>query len=255
MRFAILFLIINLLSPISFAKISEGGWDSGGGSGFAAEFTSLGRDLAKHISGIPGLPFSESQFLDKVNRVAVEFTDEDLHDSAQVYPQSNLIRVSRSAWKTNTTQLELYRAEFVLHLYIMAMGIDDSNYQWTQVILDGGQAIHSYECTFGFFSTETLSIRWVDLNNDGYGDKYVGTLFVSSIIAKSKTAINVTEIEHGIVLNWIRLTGGVYVLLPKVSLNQLRPFKADISKIKSYTESGAPIIETDGTVTCRPTSY
>ncbi|WP_413575192.1 hypothetical protein ACLVWU_12940 [Bdellovibrio sp. HCB290] len=247
-------LLCALFTLPAQARIDEGGWDSGGGgSGYAAEFTSMGRWLASNIDSVKGLPFTAGQFLQAVDQVKVEFVDERLgSERAQVLPEQRLIRVSRDVWETTTNRVQIHKPKFVLHLYLLIMGVDDYKHQWTQFVFDGGRSISAFECSSGFFSSETLNIRWVDVDGDGRGDKFSGTLFISSLLVSAEHELNITETDQGVVFNWIQLTGGVYTLAPRNYLMNRLSFKAPISKIDSYTQDGIPIVKQSGTMSCTP---
>ncbi|WP_413582111.1 hypothetical protein [Bdellovibrio sp. HCB288] len=247
-------LLCTFFTLTAQARIDEGGWDSGGGgSGYAAEFTSIGRWLAPNIDTVKGLPFSGAQFLQAVDQVKIEFVDERLGtDRSKVYPEQRLIRVSRDVWDTTINRTQINKPKFVLHNYLLILGVDDYNYQWTQIVFDGGRTISAVECSTGFMSSETLNIRWIDVDGDGRGDKFTGTLFISSLLVSAEHPLNITETEQGVVFNWIQLTGGVYTLAPKRSLMQGASFSAPISKIDSYTQDGIPIVKQSGTMSCTP---
>ncbi|WP_413584788.1 hypothetical protein [Bdellovibrio sp. HCB274] len=247
-------LLCALFTLSAQAQIDEGGWDSGGGgSGFSAEFTSIGRWLAPNIDTVKGLPFSGAQFLQTVDQVKIEFVDERLgSERAQVFPQQKLIRVSREIWDPTTNRTQINKPKFVLHLYLQIMGVDDNNNQWTQVVFDGGRSVLAFECSTGFLSSETLQIRWIDVDGDGRGDKFAGTLHISNLLVSAEHELNITETEQGVVFNWIQLTGGVYTLAPKKYLTNGLSFSAPISKIDSYTQDGIPIVKQSGTMVCTP---
>ncbi|UYL09578.1 hypothetical protein B9G69_003200 [Bdellovibrio sp. SKB1291214] len=248
----LLFSLI-LLSSISEGRITEGGWDSGGGSGFAAEFTSLGRDLAAKVESLKGFPATGTQFLDIVQKTKVEFTDTNLgKEGVKRFPEKQLLQISRKLWKGSENTL-VSKQLIVLHQYLLLLGLDDSDSYLSYFVLDGGAAVSTYECSTRLLGGDTVSIRWIDVDNDGKGDQYTGTVIIKTAFIWSNVAlINTFQTELGVAINWIEIGGGAYVLLPTKDLASQKSFKAKINTIDDYRDDGTPLIKATGMLSCKP---
>ncbi|QDK46217.1 hypothetical protein DOM22_14115 [Bdellovibrio sp. ZAP7] len=244
---------VLLLASISQARIIEGGWDSGGGSGYAAEFTSMGRDLAVKVETLKGFPVTGAQFLETVQKTKVEFTDSNLgKEGVKRFPDKQLLQISRKLWKSTENTL-VSKQLIVLHQYLSFMGLEDSNNSLSYFVLDGGAAVRTYDCSKRLIGGDTVSVRWVDVDNDGHGDKYAGTVTITTAFIWSSVAlINTFPTEQGVAINWIELAGGAYVLLPAKDLAGHKSFKAKINKIDDYRDDGTPVMKLSGTLSCKP---
>lgn len=249
---SLLFSLI-LLSSISEARITEGGWDSGGGSGFAAEFTSMGRDLGIKMESLKGFPATGAQFLDIVQKTKVEFTDVNLgKEGVKRFPEKRLLQISRKLWKGSENTLASKQL-IVLHQYLLMMGLNDSDNYLSYFVLDGGAAVRTYACSSRLIGGDNVSIRWVDADNDGKGDHYAGTVTIKTAFIWSSVAlINTFQTELGVAINWIEIGGGAYVLLPEKDLALQKSFKAKINTIDDYRDDGTPLVKATGTLSCTP---
>jgi hypothetical protein len=244
------FLLLLFVGSVSHAGIVHGGMDSGGGSGYAAEFISMGRNLAGKLEKLKGFPLTPSQYLDIVQKTKVEFTNDNLgKDAVKSSASSSLIRVSRKFWKDAR---DLAKYQVIFHGYLMISGLDDTNLLWTKYALDGGKTLHEFKCSNGFLGDLELSVRWIDIDNDGQGDHFANTLTNKSLIFGSyDNDADTFETSQGLAFTWALMNGGIYFLIPNDSLTQNKPFKVKINKIATYDEQGTPLAKVTDSLSCK----
>jgi hypothetical protein len=251
-------LLIVLLTQSASAKIVEGGWDSGGGSGFAAEFISIARDLAPSMDSLVGFPVTKNQFLNAIQSSKVEFINGSLSNSGQDVDaisnrSQNLIQVTEKAWYSGWTADIIVKRRLVLHQYLLLMNIDDYDFMWTNFYLNGGKTIRSFTCSTGWFNSgDRISLTLIDTDGDNQSDKAMAHGSFIRLAKRFDQTPEVVTTEQGVVVSWAELTGTVAALFPHQDLQSGRSFKVKLSKITSYPDSGAPIVKNDGSLSCEP---
>ncbi|MBO9668130.1 MAG: hypothetical protein J7501_15115 [Bdellovibrio sp.] len=241
-------LFATLLCSLSQARIIQGGMDSGGGSGYAAEFISIGRGLTSQLDTLKGFPMTSSQLLDIIQKTKVEFTNDDLGNEG-AKASSSLIRVSRKIWEDANDDEKI---EIILHQYFLSAGLDDSDYIWTHFALDGGKTVRQFNCSNGLFGDMSISVRWIDRDGDGRGDIYANTVTTKSLFfGSNRHTCDTFLTSQGLTFSWSLVSGGIYFLLPNEALAQETSFKVKISKIDSYDALGTPIMKATGILSCK----
>ncbi len=256
MKSLMIFLILLFSSLITKAGIMDGGADSGGGSGYASEFMSLGRDVAVNLDKVPGFPVTSARFLQAIQNTKIEFTEERVgNDGISNQPKASLIRISRKLWKSEySNDADKYtKRQMVIHQYLIILGIEDSELQWTRAALDGGKAIATYECSNGILGDTKISARAVDTLGDGKIHKFAGSITIKSMIFGSMTSslITLMPTDQGLVMSWLSLGGGLSVLLPQEELHVPNSFKVKVNKVRSYSEDGTPNVKVTDSMTCK----
>lgn len=227
----------------------NGNEGSGGGSGYAADFTNIGYRAVKVIDSVPGFPATSAAFNATVMSTRVEFVDHTLLDpngfevDALNFPQRKLIKVNIKRWD-GLFSYPVEKYQLVVHEYLGIMQIDDSEYRQTYKILDGGIRFWGIRCSY-----ELGILDWYMVDTAA-GDTKVEARFGTDQGVFGNVVIGVSG--TGVILSWADVDGMETAYFSDFDrVNTPGAFKEDyFLQVGFDGTTHVPLFENKGTMNC-----